>query len=217
MMTPNSPHPYRETSSAALARLDIHHGVARLLLDADPELPTLYRLASDEARLEVETDGLAVHVHSRISWTEWLEEVLGGRDGGARITLDGARPWRIAIRGGASEVTVDLARLARLDALEIRGGASEVAVALPRPTGTVALAISGGASELALRRPRGVPLRLSVRGGVSDLTLDESHFEAIGGHTILHTEGWAAATDRYELSISGGASGLAVTPAEGEA
>jgi hypothetical protein len=184
--------------------------VARLLLDADPALPALYRLESDEPGLEIETDGLDVHVHSRISWTEWLEEVLGGRDGSARITLDGARPWRVAVRGGASEVTVDLARLARLEGLEIRGGASELSLALPRPTGTVAVAISGGASELALRRPRGVPVRLSVRGGVSDLTLDQSHFEAIGGHTVLHTDGWAAATDRYELTISGGASGLSV-------
>jgi hypothetical protein len=65
-------------------------------------------------------------------------------------------------------------------------------------------------SDVAIRRPSGTPIRVSVRGGASRLTLDTHQFGAVGGETRWETADFDQATDRYDLEISGGANGLTV-------
>ncbi len=49
-----------------------------------------------------------------------------------------------------------------------------------------------------------------MRGGASKLTLDDQRFGAIGGETRLESPDCAGATDRYEITITGGASNVAI-------
>jgi hypothetical protein len=104
---------------------------------------------------------------------------------------------------------------ARLDSLvlrrlSLRGGASQVEVSLPPPRGTVPLSLVGGASAVSLLRPAGAPLRARLRGSASDLTLDGRHYDAIGRDWRWEGPDFAAAADRYDLEISGGASNVTV-------
>jgi hypothetical protein len=83
-------------------------------------------------------------------------------------------------------------------------------VTLPRPQGTVPLTIAGGASAVTLLRPAGVALRARLRGGASDLSLDGSHFGFLGRDWRWETPDFATRPDRYDLDVSGGASGVTV-------
>jgi hypothetical protein len=49
-----------------------------------------------------------------------------------------------------------------------------------------------------------------VRGGASNLTLDEQHLGAVGGETGLESSGYADATDRYDIEVYGGANNLTI-------
>ena len=47
-------------------------------------------------------------------------------------------------------------------------------------------------------------------GGASKLALDDQHFGAIGGETRLESPDYAAAMDRYEITITGGATNVTI-------
>jgi len=65
--------------------------------------------------------------------------------GRGQVTLSGAIPWALDIRGGAADMDLELAALA-LSEMTMNGGASKVDVQLSRPVGTVPLRIRGGAA-----------------------------------------------------------------------
>jgi hypothetical protein len=81
---------------------------------------------------------------------------------------------------------------------------------LPQPTAIVPIRISGGASCVGLRRPAEAGVALGVGGGISMLRLDDRGFDAIGGAARLDTGNAGGGAPHYELSISGGASDLAI-------
>ena len=74
-----------------------------------------------------------------------------------------------------------------------------------------AVRIAGGASNVTLRRPLGAAVGVHVRSGASKLSFDEQHFGAIGGDVRLATPDYSNTTDRYTISIAGGASRLMPT------
>lgn len=125
----------------------------------------------------------------------------------AEIHLDPSHAWRIEIRRGVGDLAADMRGL-RLEEIDIDGGAARLQVDLPRPDRSIPITIRGGVKNTRLRRPGDVPVRLEVRGGARDLTLDECHMGALGGDTVLETSGGAG--PRYEIDVSGGASALAV-------
>ena len=77
---------------------------------------------------------------------------------------------------------------------------------MPSPKGTVLIDISGGLSNLTLRAPTGAQWRVAVSGGVSGLRINGSSYAAIGGDFQQQSPGYASATDRLDIVISGGAS-----------
>jgi hypothetical protein len=165
----------------------------------------LYRARFDGPVPDVGAEGGAVIV--KYTWTlhpfDW-------RRRGADIALNSQVPWRITVRGGGvSRLDADLGGL-RLDSFEVEGGASRVELMLPDPSGAVPIRIDGGASNVSVRRPEGVAARLHVGGGASKLALDGQRLGAIGGETRLESPGYANATDRYEIIITGGANNVAV-------
>jgi hypothetical protein len=96
----------------------------------------------------------------------------------------------------------------RLGSLKVDGGASRVDVILPAPSGSVTVLVLGGASNVAIRRPEGVSARLRVEGGVTNLRFDDRHVGAAGDEFDLRSAGYGGTTDRYDITITGGANNL---------
>ncbi len=191
---------------ATAGRLVFATGASRLEVVAGTALDELCRARFGGAAPDVRVlDGTVTIGYRR----QGLERILDWGGFSARVELGPAVPWAIEVRGGMSKLTADLRRL-HLAGLEFRGGASEVDVALPVPAGTVPLRVSGGASKIAIHRPSGVPVRLTVSGGYSTLTLDGRRVDRGDGSAPAETPGFREATDRYEIVISGGASKIGV-------
>jgi hypothetical protein len=121
------------------------------------------------------------------------------------LTLTDRIPWTIKISGGTTNAHLDLRRL-QLAKLEASGGANRMDVQLPSPKGTVVIDISGGVSNLNLRAPSGAQWHVAVSGRVSGLRINGSLFAAIGGDFQQQSPGYASASDRIDVEISGGAS-----------
>ena len=98
--------------------------------------------------------------------------------GRGEMLINGAIPWNVEIRGGASEVDADLAA-ARVTGFSLTGGANHIGVRRPAE-GTVPLRIRGGASRVTLLRPAAVPVRIHVNGGLSRLSIDGRQLGSTG-------------------------------------
>jgi hypothetical protein len=133
----------------------------------------------------------------------------------AEVALNTRIPWDIEVRGGASRLVADLRGL-RLGSLMVDGGASRLEVILPAPSGNVTVLIRGGASNVAVHHPEGVSARLCVDGGVTNLKVYDRHVGAAGGELDLRSAGYGGTTDRYDITITGGANNLSVERRRGE-
>ena len=129
------------------------------------------------------------------------------------VRLNPLFAWEIHVDGGVSNLAADLSALP-LRSFEIAGGASDVQVVLPEPTGLIPIRIRGGASKVSFRRAAGVPARLRIAGGASELTFDDERFGAVGGETRLASTGAEDAAERYDIEVGGGASRLIVTASD---
>jgi hypothetical protein len=129
------------------------------------------------------------------------------------LALNDSLPWSLDVSGGASSATFDISTVA-LAEVSVSGGANHVTLDLGKPTGTVSIDVSGGASTVSIRRPAGVAARVQASGGANSVRLDNQHLASFGDATA-QTAGFAAATDRYDIDVSGGASNVSVTAAAG--
>ena len=110
---------------------------------------TLYRAAFEGPMPDVKTkDGVVTIRYARRLWG------LAGLLGLADITLNAAIPWHIAIQGGSSMITAELAGL-NLAGLEVKGGGSMIRLELPIPLGQAPIQISGGGSQIEVLAPPG--------------------------------------------------------------
>ncbi len=121
------------------------------------------------------------------------------------VTLTDRIPWSIQIGGGAANQRLDLRHL-QLSKLQISGGANRLDAQLSAPKGSVLIDVSGGASNVTLRAPAHSEWHVAVSGGVSAVTINGSSFGSLGGDFKQQSPGYAAATDRFDIEISGGAS-----------
>jgi hypothetical protein len=185
-------------------RLKFVRGAGNLTIHAGTSTSDLYRARFDGNAPDVRVEDGTIRVEYSRSWRP-----LDWRKRSADVALNAAVPWAFEVRGGAARIDADLSRI-RLEVFGIHGGASEVELTLPEPSGIVCVRIEGGASNLKVRRPRGVAARLHVGGGASNLALDDQRLGAVGGETNLESSGHAGSTDRYEITITGGASDVSV-------
>jgi DNA-binding MarR family transcriptional regulator len=182
-------------------RLEIVASVVRMRIDSDREMPDLYRASFERRAPRIRVSAGTVNLTFPGLWH--------ADTGRGRVTLCGAIPWVLDIRGGAAEMDVELSALA-LAEMNMTGGASKVDFRLSHPVGTVPLRIRGGASRVTIRRPADVPVRVRVSGGLSRLTLDSRRLASSGAGTVRDTPGYETAADRYELVVEGGASRITV-------
>ncbi len=190
--------------SATNGRLEFVRGAYNVTLHVGTSTDDLYRGRFEGTAPDVRVEDGAV----RIEYPRTLHP-LDWRKHSADIVLNNAVPWGIEVRSGAARINADLGRL-RLDSFGIDGGAHDVELKLPEPSGTVSVRIEGGANNLRVRRPRGFATRLRVGSGASKLALDDQFLGAVGGETALESGSYADATDRYEITITGGANNVSV-------
>jgi DNA-binding MarR family transcriptional regulator len=185
-------------------RLEFIKGAARVSIAVDPGLTELYRAEFEGGLPDIKTDGGTVTIgHKRhLLPFDW-------RVAKSDIWLSPAVPWEISLKGGMWKLSCDLRGL-ELRSLEVGGGASDIELWLPAAAGVVPVRISGGASNVKVHRLAATALGAEVSGGASNLVVDGRRLGAMAGRNRFETEGFAAAADRYEVRLSGGASQLVV-------
>jgi len=184
-------------------RLVFSAGASHVGIDAGARPEDLFDASFDGTVPEIRVQDGTVTVRYRHF------ALFEGRQRASRFSLNPTIPWDLEVRGGVSHCTADLRGL-RLRALEVRGGMSEVELDLPAPVGMVPLRLVGGLSRLTVRRPAGSALTLSVRGGISRLAMDGHEFGAVGGQLRLESRDLREDGDHYALEITGGASRLTI-------
>src|SRR5215204_5272641 len=131
-------------------RLEFVRGASNVTIHTDYATANLYhaRFEGPEPHVRAEGGVVTIEYPRTFHSFDWRKRT-------AEVTLNGAIPWEIRVRGGASRLDADLSRL-RLSFFEVAGGASRVELRLPKPSGTVHLRVGGGASNVTIRRPEGV-------------------------------------------------------------
>ena len=190
--------------SATAGRLEFGRGAYNIVIHADTSTDDLYRARFEGTAPDIRVEDGTIRVDYPRTWRS-----LDWRRHSADVALNAAVPWGVDVRGGAYRIEADLSSL-RLEAFRIDGGASEVELTLAEPSGTVSIRIEGGANNLRVRRPVGVAARLHVDAGASRLAFDDQHLGAVGGETTLESGNYTDATDRYEITMTGGANNVSV-------
>lgn len=181
-------------------QLTVSGAIPRLHVHSSDRLTTLY-----EARFEGPTPDIKANEGAVTLRYPRRLLAFGMPQGGAEVTLSAAIPWRIAIQGGATEITAELGGL-DLAGLEIKGGVNMIRVELPAPSGVVPILIDGAASMINVRRPVGVAARVHLKGWVSSFTFDDQVASSLGNNLRLQSADFAANAPYYDIEISSSAS-----------
>lgn len=195
--------------SARSGRLVFASGASWVTVRADPSMADLYRARFEGRVPRVGAEAGTVTIrYARFPLFDWLY-YSALRERPAEIALNAQVPWYIEIRDGASRLTADLRGL-ELRSFEASGGASRVELTLPPPSGAVPVRVLGGASNVAIHRPEGVAAQVRVGRGSTNLAFDDQRFGALGGEVSLRSPDYEGASDRYDITVTGGASSLTI-------
>jgi cell wall-active antibiotic response 4TMS protein YvqF len=183
------------------AKLEVSVGAARLEVAAAPLDDQLYRVHIEHAGTppEVRLDRATgtVRISQRSDW------FMGARRLHVDAKITDAIPWEVSCSTGAIRGEFDLSSAA-LNAFVCRTGASQIDVVLGPPKGIVTLRVEGGALTVSIARPAGTAVQVHASGGAVQLRGDGERQEGLGTRT-WKSNGFDAATDRYEVTVSGGA------------
>jgi DNA-binding MarR family transcriptional regulator len=183
------------------ARLLFANGAANVTLRG-AALPELYQAHFEPPEPQLQVQGGSVQVrYPRFSFFQ-------RRRGTGTITLSTAAEWQIEIRGGTSTCSFDLRDLT-LTALAVFDGAFRLELQLGRPRGVVPIRMASGSADVTIQRPADAATQLIVQSGAARLRLDERYAEVVH-EARWQTASYAAAADRYEITVEGGASSLSI-------
>jgi hypothetical protein len=126
------------------------------------------------------------------------------------VTVSPDVAWQLDFGGGAGPVTVNMTG-GQVAGLDFAQGVSDAAVTLPRPSGTVPLRLEGGASQLTVSVPAGVPARVTVGDGASQVTVGGASYRGVAPGTVITQPGWASAAGRVDIDATSGVSQVQVT------
>jgi DNA-binding MarR family transcriptional regulator len=195
--TPALPEPLAQS-----AQLTFANGALNVRLRG-AALSELYRTRFEPPEPQVRAQGGSVQIqYPRFSLFKW-------RRGASEITLNRAATWQIELRDGAVDCSFDLRELT-LTAFALFGGAIRLELNLGQPRGVVPIRIADGAADVTIRRPAGTAAQVAVKIGATRLRLDERYAEVSIEEACWQTPNYAAAADRFDISVEGGASSLSV-------
>ena len=116
-------------------------------------------------------------------------------------------PLSLQMNAGAGEFSLDLHDVKTTD-VRLSIGASSTTLVLPHPTGEVSVRVDGGASSLVVEIPSDVEARVTISGGLVSSTTSNPRTTKSGN--AIETTGYAAAKDRVTVTVTGGATSVAV-------
>ncbi len=178
------------------AKLEVVVGAGRLEVRAAPLDEQLYRVhidhggATPEVRLDRGSGTL--RISQRVEW------FMGARRLHVDARLTDAIPWEVICTTGAIRADFDFSS-AKLTGFGCRTGASTVDLALGAPKGIVPVRVDGGA------------VTVQITGAAIQLRADGNPRQDGLGSKMWKSEGFDAAADRYDVTISGGALNVTVT------
>jgi hypothetical protein len=193
------------------ASLDLNYGAATIDVKAASLGDTLSQAHGDypggenPPTISLDRESGTLQIRESSSFSPF--HLFGGSRRHLQLTLTDQVPWSMQIGGGAATLRLDL-RHAQLSKLDISGGANQLDAQLPSPKGTVTINVSGGANNVTIVAPAHTQWRVAVSGGVSAVTINGSSSGNLGGDFQQQSPGYNAATDRFDIVISGGASHL---------
>ena len=120
-----------------------------------------------------------------------------------QLGLNPAVVWKIELNTGSATTTLALADV-RVGSISLNTGASRDDITLGRPSGNVPIEINGGALTVAIHRVKGTDASVEVSGAAVTLNADGRSQHAVG-NLRFETSGFSGATDRYDISVNGGA------------
>jgi hypothetical protein len=183
----------------AIARLVYERGVGHTRLDADAPAFQLLEGSFEGVEPEIRVDAGNVSVrYPRLTCL---------RRHRSEVSLSARASWAIEVLGGAADVTALLGGV-RVRSLLVSGGATDLSLVLRKPVGTVPIAIDGGAARLFLRRPPEVAVRVTIRGGATDLELDDLELDDHDGALSWQSRDFDRTSSRYDVEVSGGVAGM---------
>ena len=124
--------------------------------------------------------------------------------GRADVELNRRRAWTVRVKGSTLSTKLDLSGL-DVREVYVDGGASRLDCILPQPRGVVRVHLSGGVVGAKLHRPANAAVHAEVSPGAMRVHLDGRSILMAATETHWGSGGGAAAPDRYEFEISGGA------------
>jgi hypothetical protein len=214
-LAPATPFGDRQANSSeslgglTAATLDLNYNAATVDIQAGSIGDSLYQArvdypASDNPpTISLDRVSGTLEIHESSSFVPF--RLFGSSRRHLVVTLTDRIPWAIQVGGGATNLRLDVRRL-QLSKLEVSGGANRLDAQLPSAKGTVVIDVSGGASNVTLRAPAQSEWRVTVSGGVSAVTINGSSSGTLGGDFQRQSPGYNSATDRFDITISGGAS-----------
>jgi len=123
------------------------------------------------------------------------------------IELHSSVRWQLRLTGGVAEHSIDLTG-AELSGVDIVGGAARIELSLPAPDGTLPVRMTGGANQFLINAPDGPPAQVRFGAGAASATIDSRSHDGIAPGAVFTGQGWAGATDRYDIDAVAGLSVL---------
>lgn len=169
-------------------------GGAAELVDASADQPRLAIRRTDRG-------GTAADV--RVDQTDGAFRVGPAQPITVDVRLAGDLPVTLDLNAGAGDFMVDLTDVRLRDA-RVNVGAAQLVVVLPHPQGDVPITVAAGASSVIIQVPPDVEAQVTLTGALTSLRNDTGRF------TGNSTSGYASATDRVTVKITGGASSVVI-------
>lgn len=197
------------TPAEPVATLRLAGGAGRVELRTDPAVDELYRASYEPNQPDVVVEPDRVTV--RYALHRLFGRVRASEESRSRFALSTRLPWDIGIPDGATGLDADLAS-GRIVALRVGHGGGLVRLRLGRPQGTVPVVIGGGARQVIVFRPADVMVRVATQGDVGRVIVDTGRpLGPLSGSTTVEPPGYAAAVDRYDITVAGGCEAVHVS------
>ena len=191
----HGPREARVAPSRAEASVAIDTGSRGVVLRAGPrDMQTLFRVPPDQAT--------AAPAAQRGEGAVVVRRLRGVGHG--VIELNPARPWRIKVQAPTWNTLLDVGGL-DVREIHVDSGAAKLECFLPRPRGVTPIHIASGVAKVSLHRPRGTALIANLSAGAVKSKLDDFSVHVTLADVHWESDGASSASDRYELTVSGGA------------
>ena len=124
------------------------------------------------------------------------------------VQLARGAPMTLAIEAGAAESRLNLSAL-QITRLDLQTGVANTRVRLPEAAGRTAVSVKGGVTDVTLEVPHGVAADIQVSDGLAGRQIDERRFQPMGGGHYRSPE-YESAPNRVDLQIELGLASLTI-------